>query len=364
MNKSPHIYFITDPLVTTAGSVRPSLLLTKKFSELGYDVTIVTTKTNKKLNNYMKTRGYELVTIGPESSYISSMPNLDAWLRHILVNNKCIKLTNPSFIVNTSSTSIHSADVYYAQGIMMKAVKDMISSLPLHYKLGYNVSKTVLNYLERKTNKKYEQVSKYFIANSRFCSKMYEGWGIHVDDVINPPLNTDFFKPSTNNPKENYILTFFGTLGKESNYKLIRQIADKGINIKVFGELPVDKTLLNQTQIDFLGRVSDTELVDLYSNALLTLFAFKHEPFGYIPVESMACGTPVLSYNKQGPSETIRDKDTGWLTDSDPEMLRLVDKIWNQGIKQSMRYNCVKSMQKYSIENITEKWKSYLDDQK
>jgi len=43
------------------------------------------------------------------------------------------------------------------------------------------------------------------------------------------------------------------------------------------------------------------ELIDLYSNALFTLFTFTHELFGYVLVESMACGTSVLTYNRQGP---------------------------------------------------------------
>ncbi len=49
------------------------------------------------------------------------------------------------------------------------------------------------------------------------------------------------------------------------------------------------------------GRVSDDELARLYANAKFTVFPFIHEPFGYVPVESMACGTPpVLTYDKQG----------------------------------------------------------------
>jgi glycosyltransferase involved in cell wall biosynthesis len=56
-----------------------------------------------------------------------------------------------------------------------------------------------------------------------------------------------------------------------------------------------------------LGRVNDEELIDLYSNALYTLFTFAHEPFGYVSVEGMACSIPVLICNRQR-AEGERDK--------------------------------------------------------
>ena len=119
---------------------------------------------------------------------------------------------------------------------------------------------------------------------------------------------------------------------------------------------------MKHENIDFLGRVTDEELVDLYSNALYTIFAFKHEPFGYIPVESMACGTPVLTYKKQGPSETVENMETGWLMNSDNEMLDFLKSNYESGITHSMRQKCVDSMKKYSVEKIAEKWMKYLDE--
>lgn len=362
MKSGPKLCFITDPLVTTAGSVRPTLLLSRELSKLGYDITIVTTKANEDLSQLIEEMNHKLLAIGPRTSFFKRMPNLDAWLRHIIINNAWSGLHGQKFIVNTSSTSITRSDVYYAQGIMMKALEDMMPGLPLWYRICHNLSKGFLSYCERKTIKKYEKVSKYFIANSRFCARLYEDWGIHIDDVINPPLDTSFFKPSCPVPTEGYILTYFGTLGKESNGSLIKIIADNGIKIKAFGNTPLNKTLLRHKNIDFLGKVTDDELVHLYSNALLTLFAFKHEPFGYIPVESMACSTPVLTYNMQGPSETVINHKTGWLADSNTELLEILQRVWVNGVPQGMRRECVESVRKYSVENIAKQWIRYIDE--
>ncbi|MDQ5821652.1 MAG: glycosyltransferase family 4 protein, partial [Actinomycetota bacterium] len=47
--------------------------------------------------------------------------------------------------------------------------------------------------------------------------------------------------------------------------------------------------------VDYLGRVSDEELVSLYRGALAYLDASLYEGFGYQVLEAMACGTPVVA---------------------------------------------------------------------
>lgn len=105
------------------------------------------------------------------------------------------------------------------------------------------------------------------------------------------------------------------------------------MKVKAFGSKApyIPKCLLKHPNIEFLGRVSDEELIDLYSNVLFTLFTFTHEPFGYVPVESMACGTPVLTYNRQGPRESVIDGTTSWLANSDEELVGLALKMWREG---------------------------------
>jgi glycosyltransferase involved in cell wall biosynthesis len=112
--------------------------------------------------------------------------------------------------------------------------------------------------------------------------------------------------------------------------------------------------------IAFLGKVSDEKLVNLYSNALYTLFAFAHEPFGYIPVESMACGTPVLTYSKQGPLETVIDEKTGWLADSNKKMLVLGLNHWKKGYGNEFRTACRERALMFDTERILKQWNSIM----
>ena len=71
--------------------------------------------------------------------------------------------------------------------------------------------------------------------------------------------------------------------------------------------------------VTFRIRITDEELVRLYSGALLTVYAPIMEPFGFVPLESMACGTPVLGVREGGVRETVVHGETGWLTERDPE---------------------------------------------
>jgi len=71
--------------------------------------------------------------------------------------------------------------------------------------------------------------------------------------------------------------------------------------------------------VDFRVGISDDALVEEYNRALLTVYAPIMEPFGFVPLESMACGTPVVGVNEAGVRETVQHEETGLLVERDPE---------------------------------------------
>ena len=65
-------------------------------------------------------------------------------------------------------------------------------------------------------------------------------------------------------------------------------------------------------------RISDRELVNIYNESLVTLSLSKFDTFGLVPLESMACGIPVIAFNVAGYRETVISNKTGYLVDFDP----------------------------------------------
>lgn len=68
-----------------------------------------------------------------------------------------------------------------------------------------------------------------------------------------------------------------------------------------------------KVEILFYIGISDTQLCLLYNQAKLTICAFIREPFGLVPLESMACATPVVAVAEAGLKESVVDGQTGRL---------------------------------------------------
>jgi glycosyltransferase involved in cell wall biosynthesis len=75
-----------------------------------------------------------------------------------------------------------------------------------------------------------------------------------------------------------------------------------------------------ESAVEFIVDPSDEVLVDLYRRCLLLVFTARNEDFGMVPLEAMACGTPVLAVDRGGPRETVLDGRTGWLRPADAQV--------------------------------------------
>jgi glycosyltransferase involved in cell wall biosynthesis/GT2 family glycosyltransferase len=82
------------------------------------------------------------------------------------------------------------------------------------------------------------------------------------------------------------------------------------------------KLASRDSRIRFLGFVGDAELLDLYANALGVLFVPKEEDFGYVTVEAMLSGKPVIVCKDSGePAAIVKHGESGFVVEPDPAAL-------------------------------------------
>lgn len=253
--------------------------------------------------------------------------------------------------LNISSTIICESSILWVQGPpFFEVVESMVSTnllarifLKIFHGPLKNASKQIVNALAIH--------SKTIVANSKYIFQKYSSLNLKVDAVVyNSTNNFEGFTPAMNNYLVKYVLTY---IGKETDIEVLNSMARDNINVIGFGsKLPpgVNVAMLRKN-IKYLGSVSEIELVKLYRNALFVAFPFTSEPFGLIPIESMLCGTPVLTYNKEGPSETVINGETGWLVNSREEFLTKAKEIWENGKTGISKDVCVNRGREFTFDS-------------
>lgn len=104
-------------------------------------------------------------------------------------------------------------------------------------------------------------------------------------------------------------------LGEE--LKIIGNIEDPDF-YKIIVEPYLSSKIKMIGQISYEQTQSRESVLAYYQQAKLFIFPIQwEEPFGLVMVESMACGTPVVAYNRGSVSEIVKDGVTGFIIDPD-----------------------------------------------
>ncbi len=84
------------------------------------------------------------------------------------------------------------------------------------------------------------------------------------------------------------------------------------------------------SRIEFRGRVSDAELVELYAGAFAVPFTPEREDYGYVTLEAFASGKPVITCNDSGEAASIvRQCSAGYVCSPEPAVIgKHIDLLW------------------------------------
>lgn len=143
----------------------------------------------------------------------------------------------------------------------------------------------------------------HFVANSHNVkTRIWKTWR-RESDVIHPPVDVDAFRWR---PAEDYFLIVSELVAYKRIETAVRVFSRNGRRLLIAGSGPEARRLrsIAASNVTFLGRVSDADLVDLYSGCRAFLLPGE-EDFGIAPVEALASGKPVIALGKGGVLETV-----------------------------------------------------------
>lgn len=81
-------------------------------------------------------------------------------------------------------------------------------------------------------------------------------------------------------------------------------------------------------KIRYVGELSQKELSAFYGSARALLYPIEwEEPFGLVMVEAMACGTPVIVFDRGSAKEVVEDGKTGFVVKNIKGMIKAMKKI-------------------------------------
>ncbi|NWJ96497.1 MAG: glycosyltransferase family 4 protein [Chloroflexi bacterium] len=82
-------------------------------------------------------------------------------------------------------------------------------------------------------------------------------------------------------------------------------------------------------RVEFPGRVSDSEAVELYAGALAVYYAPDDEDYGYVTIEAMRSQKAVLTApDSGGVLEFVRDGENGFICDSPVAFATAIDRLY------------------------------------
>jgi glycosyltransferase involved in cell wall biosynthesis len=131
---------------------------------------------------------------------------------------------------------------------------------------------------------------------------------------------------------------FLGRIAPEKGFDRAIRIAQHcGVPLKVAAKVDkVDeeyyeeriKPLMASANVEYIGEIGDKDKSEFLSGAIALLVPIDWpEPFGLVMIEAMACGTPVIAFNRGSVPEVVDDGVTGFVVEDVHGAVGAVDRL-------------------------------------
>jgi len=153
--------------------------------------------------------------------------------------------------------------------------------------------------------------------------------------TVHHGLPVDLLTPQPQKPQ---YFAFLGRIAPEKGIDRAIRIAEHcGIPLKVAAKVDkVDREyfeeqilpMMKSGCVQYIGEISDREKSQFLSGAIALLVPIDWpEPFGLVMIEALACGTPVIAFNRGSVPEIIEDGLTGFIVEDINGAIGAVDRL-------------------------------------
>jgi glycosyltransferase involved in cell wall biosynthesis len=153
--------------------------------------------------------------------------------------------------------------------------------------------------------------------------------------TVHHGLPQDLLKPVAARPS---YLAFLGRIAPEKGVDRAIAIARRcGMPLRIAAKVDaVDREyfdekirpLLDGPNVAYIGEISDGEKSEFLSGAVALLTPIDWpEPFGLVMIEAMACGTPVIAFNRGSVAEVVDDGLTGFVVEDIEGAIGALDRL-------------------------------------
>jgi glycosyltransferase involved in cell wall biosynthesis len=166
-------------------------------------------------------------------------------------------------------------------------------------------------------HKRFQDVPLISISNAQRAPIISANW----QATIYHGLPQDLFRFY---PDRGDYLAFLGRIAPEKGADRAIEIAKRvGMPLKIAAKVDradrryfkrVVEPLLSHSEVEWVGEITDQQKNDFLVNAYALLFPIDWpEPFGLVMIEAMACGTPVIAYDRGSVPEVMENGVTGFV---------------------------------------------------